>query len=133
MRDARAQYATAEADLAQGLREFYESQAALTAARAASDRADEAFVEAQADLVVMLAQQECVEAEAERVDAHLAAIARIRTALPALERLWDAYPGLAPTEKFQAAELALEDLGLIDGDLEHLALCAQEAAVGRQR
>ncbi|MEW1551318.1 hypothetical protein [Streptomyces tsukubensis] len=121
VREARAEYEEADRKFKQAQQDYRRSQEAVAAADSEHVRAVKAVNETKAVIAVLEAQKAQSEAAADNAARHVAAIGRIRSALPALHELWERYPDLPPEEKFAAAGTTLAGVGLLDGDLEILA------------
>ncbi|MFB6629914.1 hypothetical protein ACFCWY_08470 [Streptomyces sp. NPDC056362] len=121
VREARAEYEEADRKFKQAQQNYHRSQEAAAAADSEHVRAVEAVNETKAAIAVLQARMARGQDAADNAARHVAAIERIRSALPALHELWERYPDLPPEEKFAAAGMSLTDVGLLDGDLEILA------------
>ncbi|MFJ7416557.1 hypothetical protein ACIQWZ_38030 [Streptomyces sp. NPDC098077] len=121
VREARAQYQEADRKFRQAQRDYRQAKETLAAAERERVRTEEAVNETKAAIAVLEARKARAEAAADDANRHVAAIGRIRSALPALHKLWERYPDLPPEEKFAAAGMTLTDVGLLDGDLQILA------------
>jgi chromosome segregation ATPase len=117
----RAEYEEAERKLLLGQQVYQQAQAAAAAADAEYFRAKEAADQCHAKILSLQTDRDEAAQQAVQASDTLAAVSRIRAALPALGRLWEQYPDLSPEEKFTAAGMTLADAGLADGDLDVLA------------